>query len=179
MTPAILFIDIQKEYDKGGLLEIKNIGKSLAQLKKLLKFARENKTEIIHVQHIGSEDGPDFRPGTKAVDFIEGFEPLKTETVVTKHYPGSFFQTDLQKHLKAKKIDTIFICGYSSFLCCDTTAREAFQNGYKVYFIDDAIGEFKIGKYSEDEAHAYACTVQAEAGFSEVVKTEETMSMLR
>lgn len=176
MNSALLVIDVQKEYDTGGVLEIPNLSKTLPTVSAILKSARDHEVPVFHIQHISLDPkAADFNAKTNGIDFVEGFAPLAGETHLVKHYPGSFWKTRLDVLLKDKDIDTLFICGYSSFLCCDTTAREAFQHGYKVFFIEDAIGEFQIGSYSTDEIHQYACTVQQEAGFSTVIKSKDIL----
>lgn len=179
MRPALLIIDVQKDYDTGGALEIPDLNKSLPQVQRLLDLFREKGLPRIHVRHVSLDSNAvDFRDGTKGIEFIDGFEPQENEVVVTKNFPGSFWKTDLDSILKKNNIDTIFICGYSSFLCCDTTAREAFQHGYDVFYVEDAIGEFEIGDFSTGQIHAYACAVQQDSGFSTVLKTEDVKKTL-
>lgn len=173
---ALLVIDVQKEYDSGGALEIPDLQKSLPFIERLVTAAREKSVDVIHIRHIESDsDAEEFCEGTKGVEFIDGFNPLEGEKLITKHVPGSFTGTDLHNYLQSKGVGTIIICGYCSFLCCDTTAREGCQMGYDVIYVDDAIGEFEIGDYTTEELHKYACTVQSESGFSTVVKTEEVI----
>ncbi|MBN2675992.1 MAG: isochorismatase family protein [Alphaproteobacteria bacterium] len=179
MKPALLIIDVQKDYDKGGALEISNIQKTLPKIKEILEFARQKNFLRIHIQHISLDPtAEDFNPNEKGIEFISGFEPHNTEVKIIKHYPGSFWQTNLHKILQENKIDTLFICGYSSFLCCDTTAREGFQHGYKIYYIEDAIGEFEIGNFTPSEIHQYACAVQKDSGFSEIITVKELKEKL-
>jgi ureidoacrylate peracid hydrolase len=45
---------------------------------------------------------------------------------------------DMDAQLKAKGIDTLIITGTLTNCCCDSTARDALQMGYKVIFMTDA-----------------------------------------
>ncbi|MBN1783673.1 MAG: isochorismatase family protein [Alphaproteobacteria bacterium] len=176
MKAALLIVDVQKDYDKDGALEISDLRKSLPQIQKLLQFYREKDFLRVHVRHVSLDPkAEDFCDGTKGVEFIDGFEPDANEIVITKNYPGSFWKTKLDDILKKNNIDTVLICGYSSFLCCDTTAREAFQHGYAVFYVEDAIGEFKIGDFSTEQIHAYTCAVQQDSGFSTVLTVDDVI----
>lgn len=57
---------------------------------------------------------------------------------ITKRQWGAFFGTELDLQLRRRGIDTIILCGISSGIGVDTTAREAFQLGYNQYFVEDA-----------------------------------------
>ncbi|MDC9826277.1 cysteine hydrolase [Devosia sp. ZB163] len=45
---------------------------------------------------------------------------------------------DMDAQLKAKGIDTLIITGTLTNCCCESTARDALQMGYKVIFMSDA-----------------------------------------
>lgn len=60
------------------------------------------------------------------------------EKVIVKHFPDSFFNTELQKHLKPMKIKRLVVCGMMSHMCIDTTVRAAKQLGYEVILLSDA-----------------------------------------
>jgi len=53
------------------------------------------------------------------------------EPVVVKHYPSSFFQTDLGAQLdKAGRRDLV-LTGFMTHMCVNSTARDAFKLGYR------------------------------------------------
>jgi nicotinamidase-related amidase len=58
---------------------------------------------------------------------------------ITKRQWGAFFGTDLDLQLRRRGIDTIALCGISTGIGVDTTAREAYQHGYNQIFIEDAM----------------------------------------
>ncbi len=71
--------------------------------------------------------------------------------VVTKRQWGAFYGTDLGLQLRRRGIDTIVLCGISTSIGVDTTAREAFQHGYHQIFVEDAMTA------STKEEHDYVC----------------------
>jgi nicotinamidase-related amidase len=91
--------------------------------------------------------------------------------VLDKHFYGSFTATDLDLELKKAGCDSVVICGVMTDLCCETTAREAFQLGYTVYFVGDATAT------SEPMLHFSALATLAH-GFAYIVTVEEVIELL-
>ncbi len=63
----------------------------------------------------------------------------KNTYTITKRQWGAFFGTDLDLQLRRRGIDTIVLCGISTSIGVDTTAREAYQHGYNQIFVEDAM----------------------------------------
>jgi nicotinamidase-related amidase len=59
--------------------------------------------------------------------------------VLTKRQWGAFYGTDLDLQLRRRGMDTIVLCCISTSIGVDTTAREAFQNGYHQVFVEEAM----------------------------------------
>lgn len=70
---------------------------------------------------------------------------------ITKRQLGAFHGTELDLQLRRRSIDTIVLCGISTSLGVDTTAREAYQLGYHQIFVEDAMTA------GEQEEHDYVC----------------------
>lgn len=171
---CLLVIDMQKEYfEKSRPLYIPE-GKSVLQnVIRLINFSRGKNIPIIHVRHISKNPMDEtFGANSPFVDFADDIKPKDGERIVTKHTPGSFYKTRLNQILKKMKIDTVIICGLTSFLCCDTTARETHALGYKVMFVKDATAALDINNISHTIVHEVVCAIQAWF-FAYVVTTEE------
>jgi nicotinamidase-related amidase len=176
MKKALIIIGVQKEYQEGGNLTIKGFDKVAKNISKLLFRARKRSIDILHVRHISNIWNDEyFRAGTPGVDFASGFEPLNNELVFTKSLPSSFSAPLFSETLIRGQYDNLIICGFSSFMCCDLTSREALHKGYKCTFVEDAIGEFSIGIFTEDELHKYACAEQSVMSAS-IVKTKDVLT---
>ncbi|WP_332248981.1 isochorismatase family protein [Anoxybacteroides tepidamans] len=92
------------------------------------------------------------------MSFPEGWDRLVPELadipnvhVVTKRQWGAFYGTELDLQLRRRGIDTIVLCGISTSSGVDTTAREAYQHGYKQIFVEDVMTA------STKEEHDYVC----------------------
>ena len=79
-----------------------------------------------------------FLPNTEGVHIHESVRPLKEETVILKHYPNSFRETDLLEQLQRLNIEHLVICGMMTHMCIDATVRAAFDFGLQCTVIHDA-----------------------------------------
>ncbi|ESQ31877.1 hypothetical protein EUTSA_v10005281mg [Eutrema salsugineum] len=60
------------------------------------------------------------------------------DEVVEKSTYGAFHNTRLQEKLVEIGVEEVIVIGVMTNLCCETTAREAFVRGYRVFFSTDA-----------------------------------------
>jgi len=170
---ALICIDLQKEYfRKGGSLKVSCGDKVLGNVERLLRAVRNMRMLIVHVRQVSDNlGGSTFQAGSASVEFVEAAKPVKGETVITKSLPGAFCFTELNDILFRGNIDTIAVCGFLSFLCVGTTAREAHARGYQVYFIKDATAAIGIDDISAEIVHKVTCAIQNWA-FSRVIDTD-------
>jgi biuret amidohydrolase len=59
-----------------------------------------------------------------------------------KKIQGSFYATDLECILQARKIKTIIVCGVTTEVCVHTTVREANDRGYHCIVVTDATASY-------------------------------------
>ena len=57
---------------------------------------------------------------------------------VTKRQWGAFYGTDLELHLRRRGIDTIVLCGISTNIGVESTARNAWELGFSLIIAEDA-----------------------------------------
>ena len=74
--------------------------------------------------------------------FVEGkvwhdLEPLENEIIIHKPSYGAFYDTPLETILRNLGKDSVIICGTLTNYCCGTTARQAYERGFKVIFGSD------------------------------------------
>ncbi len=84
-------------------------------------------------------------------NYIPEIAEVKNVHYITKRQWGAFYGTDLDLQLRRRGINTIVLCGISTSIGVDTTAREAFQHGYNQIFIEDAMSALT------KEEHDYVC----------------------
>ncbi len=79
---------------------------------------------------------------------------------------------ELDSILRARGIDTLIITGTVTNCCCESTARDAMQMGYKVLFLEDGNAS------SSDEAHNATLANMAGLFFADVVTAEEAIARI-
>jgi len=139
MTPALLLVDIQRDYFPKGRMEVVGAIEAAQAAKRLLGHFRKKNLLIIHIQHIAARPNASFLlPNTDGINFHQSVAPLPNEMVIKKHYPNSFRDTGLEEHLLSKGAKDLVICGMMSHMCIDSTTRAAFDKGYNCTVAHDA-----------------------------------------
>ena len=176
---ALLTIDMQKEYfEDGRPLKVPEGQAVLANVIQLQNAARKAGIPLVHVQHLSMDPaGGVFVEGSPFVDLMNESGPVDEEKVFVKRYPSAFAGTQLDGYLKELGVDTVIIAGLMSFMCCDTTARDAHSKGYKVLYVKDATAAIDLGDIPAAEVHKVTVAVQGFM-FSEVVTTEDILKLL-
>ena len=70
---------------------------------------------------------------------MEEIKPTDKDIVIAKRQWGAFYGTELDLQLRRRKIETIVLCGVSTNIGVETTARDAYQRGYNQVFATDAM----------------------------------------
>jgi nicotinamidase-related amidase len=115
-----------------------------AETKMALLLAQWRKRErpVVFCQHQSRKSDSPLRPGTGGNDFIPALAPQGKETVIAKAYNSAFTGTRLEAHLKARSIRNLILVGFTTNHCIDATARSAFDAGFNVFVISDAVATF-------------------------------------
>ncbi len=140
MSKALIIIDIQNDYFKGGALELHNPEKASENAKQILEKFRKDDLPIIHVEHITADpqNMPFFIEGTEGQKIHESVQPKNGEKVIQKSFPNAFLQTDLLDYLKTKDIKEVVVLGMMTSTCVDSTVRAAKDHGFDCTVIGDA-----------------------------------------
>ena len=76
--------------------------------------------------------------GTPESQLMPELDRLDEDHVVEKNTYGAFHGTGLEDYLKKRGVQEVIVTGVMTNLCCETTAREAFVRGFRVFFSTDA-----------------------------------------
>ena len=135
IKPALLVIDIQNKF----LPMVDEREKEIAFyfINAYIAGFRSAGLPIIRIYHSDAAEGP--FPGTPEFEFPAEIVITPDDPQIIKTYPNSFNNTDLEKILKEKGVNTLFLCGLSSVGCVLATYIGAQDHDYKVFFLKDAI----------------------------------------
>ena len=126
---ALVMVDCQNTYRR-GIMQLTNVEPAIEEAQKLLQMARDLKIPIIHIQHDAGVGTP--YDVTAEIGAISAeVTPKNGEAVVTKNYPNSFIATPLEAQLKALGVENIVLAGFMTHMCINSTARGAFNLGFK------------------------------------------------
>jgi len=156
---ALLVIDMQVVFcEEGQALASRNSADIIPNINQLADAVRRGGGKVVFTRHAVTDDGaralprwhledprvrrmlydPFLDPATLAIDVR--MDVQSCDLVIEKFRFGAFGEnsSDLGKQLQENGVDTLIVVGVATSGCCETTAREAMQLGYKVFFVTDA-----------------------------------------
>lgn len=78
--------------------------------------------------------------GSREHEILDELKPLPHEHVLRKTTNGAFASTHIDSLLRALECDQLYLCGVSTNMCVESTAREAADRGYLVTLVEDGCG---------------------------------------
>lgn len=81
-------------------------------------------------------------------EFVPEIAPVPSDVVVAKKQWGAFYGTDLELQLRRRRMDTIVLCGISTDLGVESTARFAYEYGFQQVFIEDAMSSMSAEQHN-------------------------------
>jgi nicotinamidase-related amidase len=158
---AIVVIDLQKGIVQmpGGAPHTKSA--VIANCARLLTSARAAGAQPVLVHVGGSPDGADrlklnsdqpmrsiSQPPPDWTDLVPDLNQQPSDIVILKRQWGAFYGTDLDLQLRRRGLTTIVLCGVSTEIDVESTARDAYERGYELVLAEDAMTS------SNPEGHA-------------------------
>ncbi|MGL4388573.1 MAG: cysteine hydrolase family protein [Brevinema sp.] len=165
-------------------------------VKRFLEFARSKGMFVIHIREGHRPDLSDLFPnklacgkkggagigdqgpmgrilirGEKGHDIVEELYPITGEPVINKPGKGAFYATDLETILHTRGITHIFFAGVTTYVCVQTSIREANDRGFKCALLKDCSAAFDV------RDHEDSCRMISQQGgiFGWVTSSEEVI----
>ena len=166
MNRALILIECQNEWlsPKGKLRRLikdrELFDLSVSNISKCLEYARNLKIPIAHVGLRFQKGYPELVNGKSGLNkaipifgtfplnefgsgFYESFQPVDGEFVVTGRTGASGFAgSNLDIWLRNNKVEDLYLVGYATHVCVESTLREAHDKGYNPILIADASSAF-------------------------------------
>lgn len=159
-TTALVVIDLQKGI-LGGTTTPHAAPDVLARSVRLVKACRASGIAVVLVNVGFSADERDRLappvdspnpPGKVAPGFSDldpALEVSPDDILITKRQWGAFYGTALDLQLRRRGITTIILCGISTNVGVESTARDAWERGYAIVFAEDAMGSMNPGAHEQ------------------------------
>jgi isochorismate hydrolase len=149
---ALIVIDAQKYFlNKNSHAYIPSSEAVVLNIKKIIDLYKKNNLPIIFTRHayLKKENPGIMKKWWKDVIYNDNkMSEIKKELlpnevkIIRKTKYSAFYNTDLEKYLKEKKVKQVLISGFMTNLCCDTTARESFMKDFETCFLIDGTAAY-------------------------------------
>jgi ureidoacrylate peracid hydrolase len=162
------------------------------KIARLLDAARRLKMPVFYTQQVREESGidlftrlhrivPERRAeflripacvrGTWDSEILEELKPARGEHTVVKRRDSAFQDTELDLWLRSSYVDSVIITGVDTAICVENTLTDAFNIGYDVILVEDAVASSwpTIGR---------ATIAKVAGSYGWVVKTEKLVRLL-
>ncbi len=172
---ALVVIDLQKGIvglPVAGIAEVVERGVTLAKA-----FREAGKTVVL--VNVSAPAPGRTDAGRRNIAFPDGWTDLIPEldqqpgdVLITKQRVGAFLGTALDEELKKRGVTQVVMVGVATGSGVESTARSAFDLGYNVVFVSDAMADMSA------EIHQN-CIERSFPKLGEVETTEGVLKMLR
>ena len=109
--------------------------------------------------------------GTWDSDVIDELRPLPEDYIVEKRRDSVFQDTEIEVWLKAFRADTIIFSGIDTYICVESTVRDAFNKGYDVIVLKDCLA-------SRNQRHHEDSIAQMAEAYGWVMTTDELITRI-
>ncbi|MFH1131601.1 MAG: isochorismatase family protein [Pseudomonadota bacterium] len=175
---ALLVLDLQRFFfDPESHANVPTLKVVLPNILALISHFRACGRPIVFTRH-GTPDQPQImmnrwwkdplQKNDPRAQLISEIDPQKDELILDKTQYSAFFDTELRTWLIDRECNTVVICGVTTHLCCETTAREAFMLNFQPVVLADACATW------DEELHVGALRNLAH-GFAVVSDTNQLL----
>ncbi|MGC2661103.1 MAG: isochorismatase family protein [Bryobacteraceae bacterium] len=150
-TPALVVIDLQKGIV--GMPTVHPIGDILSRTARLARAFRERGLPVVLVNVTGGAPGRTDagRPqSSRPADWTElapELEQQPSDYLVTKERWGALIGTTLDEYLRKRGVTQIVLTGVATSIGVESTARSAYDYGYNVALVVDAMTDRDAGSH--------------------------------
>jgi len=111
-------------------------------VKKIIKAFVKKEMLVIFTRHTNNKTNAgamsswwsDLMDENSPLSEIHNDFDLSNSVILEKHQYDAFYQTELKTILNQRNIRQLIVTGVLTHLCCETTVRSAFVNGFDVFF---------------------------------------------
>ena len=135
MKPALVVMDVQNVWLPYMDEKDKKVG--MEMINHVIALFRDNGFPVIRVYHTEPGEGP--APGTEAFEFPKTVAIRDDDPKIVKNYGNAFKKTDLDKVLREKGVNTVFLAGLSGVGCVLATYQGADDLDYNAFMVKHAL----------------------------------------
>ncbi|MEU4603570.1 isochorismatase family cysteine hydrolase [Kribbella sp. NPDC023972] len=190
---ALINVDLQNCFVEGSPLASPEGPALVARINELAAACRDAGMLVVHTRGWMRPDGSNLGVMAEIVPpfmielYTEGFEAAELhsslevddrDVILSKPRYGAFHGTDLDLVLRSRGVDTVIISGIATNICCDTTAREAAQRDFRVFFLSDGTATKEMAGVPADELQRATCASLSMV-FAQVITVDDMIARIR
>lgn len=181
MSAALLILDMQLYFlDASSHAFIPSAEATLPGLLELVEAFNDLGSPVFLTRHLNSPENAGMlelwwrdliredNPLSRIIPELAG----KKANIIVKSQYDAFHETPLKAALLNMGVTQLVICGVMTHLCCETTARSAFVNGFEVFFPVD-------GNSTYNEKFHRAALAALAHGFAHLVTVDDIIRRMR
>ena len=128
MKPALLVIDMQKQFFEGSEQTRRSLESAVEYINAAIDMFRKKNLPAISIQHVNPEDG--LTPEAPGFALPETLNVLPSDIHIHKTYGNAFTKTQLDAELRKLGVDTLIITGFCAEYCVLSTYRGALDQDF-------------------------------------------------
>jgi nicotinamidase-related amidase len=189
-SSALVLIDMANDFvypggviaDAGGPEYQQRAQAILAPLARLVAAARQAGVTVVYATdaHTPSDSEltkwpPHAMRGTHNAEIVPSLAPRQGDLVVEKQTYSPFVSSDIERQLRDRGITRLYITGLHTDCCARHTSGDAFQRGFDLVWITDALQAFTDAAHQQGLEYFrtwYATDAEAQLRTSEQVMAE-------
>lgn len=172
---VLLVVDAQNAIMNEKLYQFE---KFTANVKLLIKTARNNKIEVIYVRH---DDGPgcELTKGQEGFEIYDEFRPINGEQIFDKNVNSAFKGTGLLEYLKNKGESDIIVVGLQTDYCIDATIKCGFEHGFRMMVPEYANTTVDNVFIDGETSYIYYNTFMWNGRYADCISIEKALDMMQ
>ena len=189
---ALINVDLQRCFVEGGPLASPGGLAVVERVNRLAHACRQAGALVVHTRvsvkpdrsnaGVMAELVPAFiidllAEGSASAELHDALEVDPADIIVGKPRFGAFHGTDLEQILRSRGLDTVIITGIATNICCETTAREAAQHDFHVFFVSDGTATMEMDGVPAEDLQRATCASLGQV-FAQVVTVDDILGRI-
>ncbi len=156
-TSAVVVIDLANDFvypggviaDAGGPAYQALAQAVIPPLERLLKAARRAGVTVVYATDAHSPNDSELKKwpphamrGTKLAEVVPALAPQPGDLVIEKQTYSPFVSSEIDRDLRQRGIDRLYVTGLHTDCCARHTSADAFQRGYDLVWVTDTLAAF-------------------------------------
>jgi nicotinamidase-related amidase len=159
---ALVVVDMANDFvypkgviaDAGGPEYQQRAQAIIPRVRRLLEAARQAGVQVIYATDAHTPGDSELRKwpphamkGTWQAEIVPDLRPGPTDVVLEKRTYSAFASTDLEHILRQQAVTRLYITGLHTDCCARHTSGDAFQKGFDLVWVTDALQAFTEGAH--------------------------------